>query len=81
MPWCHHVCAVVDTRNKKVTLIHKGKAHVLDTKLKRESILVVSASAITTVMKIHLSIYLVFAKDATSVDEQFTFSQLDKERT
>ena len=38
MPWCHKVCAVVDTFNRKITMTHKGKSIVLDVKLKGESI-------------------------------------------
>ena len=43
-----------------LTFVHRSKTHVLDAKLKGESTLVVSASAISKVMKKHLSTYLVF---------------------
>ena len=79
MPWCHRVSAVMDTRNKKITLTHKKKEHVLDVKLKGESIPVVSASAISKVMKKHISAYLVYVRDRKDV-EQSNLSELDTER-
>ena len=63
MPWCHRVKAVVDTFNRKISLTHKGKSIILDVKLKGESVPVVSASAISSVMKNHISAYLIFAKE------------------
>ncbi|MCO5547062.1 hypothetical protein L7F22_000503 [Adiantum nelumboides] len=51
IPWCYRLHAVVDTFHKKITLVHRGKTHVLDVKLKGESVPVVSASAISSVIK------------------------------
>ena len=79
MPWCYRVSAVVDTRNKKVKLTHRKKEHHLDVKLKGESIPLVSASAISKVMKKHLSAYFVFVKEKQEENES-NLSTLDKER-
>lgn len=68
IPWCHRKHVVLDTFKRTITLVHRIKTHVLDVKLKGESILVVSASAITSGMKNHLSAYLVFAKQVNEVE-------------
>ncbi|MCO5568815.1 hypothetical protein L7F22_022515 [Adiantum nelumboides] len=78
IPWCYRLHAVVDTFHKKITLVHREKAHVLDVKLKGESVPVVSASAISSVTKNHLSAYLVFAKEVHEVESNL--SKLDKDR-
>ncbi|MCO5594207.1 hypothetical protein L7F22_048232 [Adiantum nelumboides] len=77
IPWCYRL-HVVDTFHKKITLVHRGKTHVLDVKLKGESVPVVSASAISSVIKNHLSAYLVFAKEVHEVESNL--SKLDKDR-
>ena len=79
MPWCHRVRAVVDTFNRKISLTHKGKSIVLDVKLKGESVPVVSASAISSVMKNHISAYLIFAKEKGDTRET-NLGELDKVR-
>ncbi|MCO5613336.1 hypothetical protein L7F22_067612 [Adiantum nelumboides] len=78
IPWCYRLHAVVDTFHKKITLVHRGKTHFLDVKLKGESVPVVFASAISSVIKNHLSAYLVFAKEVHEV--QSNLSKLDKDR-
>lgn len=78
IPWCHRKHAVLDTFNRTITLVHRDKTHVLDVKLKGESVPVVSASAITSVMKNHLSAYLIFAKAANEVESNV--SALDESR-
>ncbi|MCO5598418.1 hypothetical protein L7F22_052513 [Adiantum nelumboides] len=40
IPWCYMLHAVVDTFHKRITLVHRGKTHVLDSKLKGEYLLV-----------------------------------------
>ncbi|MCO5589422.1 hypothetical protein L7F22_043389 [Adiantum nelumboides] len=60
---------IMDAYNKKITVQSWGKTHILHVKLKGESIPTVSASAITSVMKKHLSAYLVFAREVTNCDE------------
>ncbi|MCO5571715.1 hypothetical protein L7F22_025462 [Adiantum nelumboides] len=62
MPWCHRKHAVLDAFNRKITLVHRDRTLTLDVKLKGESVPVASASAISSVMKSHLSAYLIFAK-------------------
>ncbi|MCO5579512.1 hypothetical protein L7F22_033367 [Adiantum nelumboides] len=57
----------------------QGKTLILDVKLKGESIPIVSASVISSVMKKHLSAYLVFAREVSDCDES-NLSVLDKER-
>ncbi|MCO5613087.1 hypothetical protein L7F22_067361 [Adiantum nelumboides] len=69
IPWCYRLHAVEDTFHKKITLVHRGKIHVLDVKLKGELVPVVSASAISSVIKNHLSAYLVFAKEVHEVEK------------
>ena len=81
IPWSYRVHAVVDVHNKKISLVHKGKTHVLDVKSKGDSVPVVSALAISSLMKSHLSVYLVFAKDVNAGNFKSNLSMLDKERT
>ncbi|MCO5552285.1 hypothetical protein L7F22_005797 [Adiantum nelumboides] len=71
---------IMDAYNKKITIQSRGKALILDVKLKGESIPTVSASAITFVMKKHLFAYLVFAREVSDCDES-NLSVLDKERS
>ena len=80
MPWLYRVHGVLDNFNKTVKLEHRGKTHVLDVKLKGESVPVVSASTITSVIKNHLSAYLIFARDVKESDES-NLSMLDRDRT
>ncbi|MCO5570860.1 hypothetical protein L7F22_024589 [Adiantum nelumboides] len=56
----------------------RGKTYVLDVKLKGESVPVVSASAISSVIKNHLSSYLVFAKEVHEIESNL--SKFDKDR-
>ncbi|MCO5607798.1 hypothetical protein L7F22_061999 [Adiantum nelumboides] len=70
----------MDAYNKKITVQSRGKTHILDVKLKGESIPTVSASSITSVMKMHLSAYLGFAREVSDCDES-NLSVLDKERS
>ena len=79
MPWCHRVRAVVDTFNRKNSLTHEGKSIVLNIKLKGESVPVVSASAISSIMKNHISACLIFAKEKGDTRET-NLGQLDKAR-
>ncbi|MCO5598239.1 hypothetical protein L7F22_052331 [Adiantum nelumboides] len=62
IPWLFRVQGILDAYNKKITVQSRGKTLILDVKLKGESIPTVSASAISSVMKKHLSAYLVFAR-------------------
>ncbi|MCO5613406.1 hypothetical protein L7F22_067682 [Adiantum nelumboides] len=78
IPWCYKLNAVVDTFQKKITLVHRGKTHVLDVKLKGESVPVVSASAISSIIKNHLFGYLIFAKEVHEVESNL--SKLHKDR-
>lgn len=55
--------------------------HVADANLKGESIPAVSTSAISKVMKKHLTAYLVFAKEEQPNDTAFSVPSLDKEQT
>ncbi|MCO5548469.1 hypothetical protein L7F22_001927 [Adiantum nelumboides] len=59
IPWLFRVQGILDAYNKKITVQSRGKTLILDVKLKGESIPTVSASAISSVMKKHLSAYLV----------------------
>ena len=80
MPWLYRVHGILDSFKKTVTLEHRGKTHVLDVKLKGESVPVVSASAITSVIKNHLSAYLIFPRDVKELNES-NLSMLDKDRS
>ncbi|MCO5614610.1 hypothetical protein L7F22_068894 [Adiantum nelumboides] len=62
IPWLFRVQGILDVYNKKITVQSRGKTLILDVKLKGESVPTVSASAISSVMKKHLSAYLVFAR-------------------
>ena len=79
MPWLYKVHGVLDSFKKTVTLEQRGKTHVLDVKLKRESVPVISTLAITSVIKNHLSAYLIFAHNIKEVNES-NLSMLDKDR-
>ena len=50
IPWCHRKHVILDAYNRTITLVHKDKTHTLDVKLKGESVPVVSASAISSVI-------------------------------
>ena len=80
IPWMFRIHGVLDVFNKRITLQHRGKTHFLDVKLKGESVPIVSASAITSVIKNHLSAYWIFACDV-SESCQSNLSLLDKERS
>ena len=47
IPWMFRVQGIMDAYNKKITVQSRGKTHILDVKLKGESIPTVSASAIS----------------------------------
>ncbi|MCO5576664.1 hypothetical protein L7F22_030479 [Adiantum nelumboides] len=79
IPWMFRVQGIMDAYNKNITVQSIGKTLIRDVKLKGESIPTVSASAITSVMKKHLS-YLVFAREVSDCDES-NLSVLDKERS
>ncbi|MCO5559227.1 hypothetical protein L7F22_012822 [Adiantum nelumboides] len=60
IPWYHKDSVVVDYRARKATLTtEKGRSIVLDIKLKGESVSIVSASAISKLMKTRLHVLLV----------------------
>ncbi|MCO5597982.1 hypothetical protein L7F22_052071 [Adiantum nelumboides] len=80
IPWMFRVQRIMDLYNKKITVQSKGTTHILDVKLKGESIPTVSTSTITSVMKKHLSAYLVFAHEVSDSDDS-NLSVLDKERS
>ncbi|MCO5558851.1 hypothetical protein L7F22_012440 [Adiantum nelumboides] len=64
IPWYHKNSAVVDYRARKATLTtEKGRSIVLDIKLKGESVPIVSASAISKLMKTSLFVYSIFLKE------------------
>ncbi|MCO5592344.1 hypothetical protein L7F22_046345 [Adiantum nelumboides] len=71
---------ILDAYNKKITVQSRGKTLILDVKLKGESIPTVSASAISSVMKKHLSAYLAFEREVSDCDES-NLSLLIKERS
>lgn len=54
---------------------------MLDVKLKGESVPVVLASAISKVMKNHLSVYFIFAKETSGSKVDIHMCHKDKERT
>ena len=79
MPWFHRLKASAQLFEKKIAFTHRGRNIVLDVKLKGDSVLLVSASAISHVIKHHISAYLVFAKAREEVCES-NLSSLDEER-
>ncbi|MCO5588577.1 hypothetical protein L7F22_042534 [Adiantum nelumboides] len=80
IPWLFRVQGILDAYNKKIIVQSRGKTLILDVKLKGESIPTISAFAISSVMKKHLSAYLVFAREVSDCDES-NLSVLDKERS
>ncbi|MCO5567677.1 hypothetical protein L7F22_021371 [Adiantum nelumboides] len=80
IPWLFRVQGIMDAYNKKITVQSREKTHILDVKLRGESIPTVSASAITSIMKKHLSAYLVFAREVLDCDESNLYV-LDKVRS
>ncbi|MCO5598147.1 hypothetical protein L7F22_052239 [Adiantum nelumboides] len=80
IPWYHKNSAVVDYRARKATLTtEKGISIVLDIKLKGESVPIVSASAISKLMKTSLFVYSIFLKEVSDEDRT-NMSTLDTER-
>ncbi|MCO5568095.1 hypothetical protein L7F22_021791 [Adiantum nelumboides] len=77
IPWCYRLHAFVDTFHKKITLVHRGNTHVIYVKLKGKSVPVVSAFAISSVIKNHLTAYLIFAKEVHEVESNL--SKFDKD--
>ncbi|MCO5592167.1 hypothetical protein L7F22_046163 [Adiantum nelumboides] len=79
IPLYHKNNAVVDYRARKATLTtEKGRSIVLDIKLKGESVPIVSASAISKLMKTSLFVYSIFLKELSDKDKT-NMSTLDKE--
>ncbi|MCO5559736.1 hypothetical protein L7F22_013338 [Adiantum nelumboides] len=68
IPWMFRVQGIMDAYNKNIILQIRGKAHILDVKQKGESVPTVSASAITSIMKKHISVYLVFAREVSDCE-------------
>ncbi|MCO5610310.1 hypothetical protein L7F22_064546 [Adiantum nelumboides] len=80
IPWYHKNSAVVDYRARKATLTtEKGRSIVLDIKLKGESVPIVSASAISKLMKTSLFVYSIFVKEVSDEDRT-NMSTLDTKR-
>ncbi|MCO5555891.1 hypothetical protein L7F22_009435 [Adiantum nelumboides] len=80
IPWYHKNSAVVDYQARKTTLTtEKGRSIVLDIKLKGESVPIVSASAISKLMKTSLFVYSIFVKEVSDEDRT-NMSTLDTER-
>ncbi|MCO5607490.1 hypothetical protein L7F22_061686 [Adiantum nelumboides] len=80
IPWNHKNSTVVDYRARQATLTtEKGISIVLDIKLKGESIPIVSASAISKLMKTNLFVYSIFLKEVSDEDRT-NMSTLDTER-
>lgn len=73
--------AQVGSQKRQLTFEFRGKTQVIDAKWKGESILVISASIISKVMKMHISAYPVFAKEKQLDDIAFSVSNLDEKRT
>ncbi|MCO5589307.1 hypothetical protein L7F22_043273 [Adiantum nelumboides] len=80
IPWLFRVQGIMDAYNRKIIVQSKEKTLILDENLKGESIPTISTSAITSVMKKHLSAYLVFAREVSDCEES-NLSVLDKERS
>ncbi|MCO5605831.1 hypothetical protein L7F22_060015 [Adiantum nelumboides] len=82
IPWMFRVQGIMDAHclQQKDHCTEQGKDPHTGIKLKGESIPTVSASAITYVMKKHLSAYLVFAREVSDCDES-NLSMMDKERS
>ena len=80
MPQFIEMDATTREKEKMVTVTHRGKDHVLDVKLKKESIHV-STSTINKVKKNHLFVYMAFVQDLNLVDENVIVSQVDKQRS
>lgn len=78
MPWHHKNDVKVAAREKKLYFTHKGRDIVIDVKLKGESVPVVSACAVSKLMKSNLSAYLVFVKEQQ--EDSAHVSELDKDR-
>ncbi|MCO5614749.1 hypothetical protein L7F22_069033 [Adiantum nelumboides] len=80
IPWYHKNNAVVNYRARKATLTtEKGRSIVLDIKLKGKSAPIVSASAISKLMKTSLFVYSIFVKEVSDEDRT-NMSTLDTER-
>ncbi|MCO5584797.1 hypothetical protein L7F22_038729 [Adiantum nelumboides] len=79
MPWFYNHKGVLDSFNKKVTLEIRGRKTVLDVKLKGESVPLVSASAVPTLMKQHISAYLIYIKEKDKT-ESSNLSSFDVSR-
>lgn len=73
MPWHYDHKAIIDTFDKTVTVTHRGKTKVLNVKRQGDFIPIVSPSAISSIMKNHLSRYLIFVKQQEPMKEGFTF--------
>ena len=63
MPWFHRLKASAEFFDKTIAFTHRGRNTGLDVKLKGASVPIVSASAISKVIKNHISAYMVFAKE------------------
>ena len=70
--------AVIDTFAKTITISHRGKIKTLKVSSKGESIPVVLASAIGSIMKNHISVYLIFVKDKLNDSEGSPLTTLVK---
>ena len=79
MPWFHRLKASAQFYDKKIAFTHRNRDIVLDVKLKGDSVPLVSASAISKVIKHHNFAYLVFAKEREEVCES-NLSTVDGER-
>ena len=77
MPWHYDHKAIIDTFEKTITITNKGKVKVLNVKTQGDSVPAVSASTISSIMKSHLSAYLIFVKEPQPVTEGST-SKLEK---
>ena len=63
IPWHYDKKALINVVEKTITITHKGKRKVLTVSTKGDLVPIVSASAITSIMKHHISTYLIFVKD------------------
>ncbi|MCO5584052.1 hypothetical protein L7F22_037974 [Adiantum nelumboides] len=79
MPWFYNHKVVLDSFNKTVTLEIRGRKIVLDVKLKGESVPLISASAVSRLMKQHISAYLIYVKERDEI-ESSNLSSLDVSR-
>ena len=81
IPWHYDHKVVIDTFAKTITIYHRGKTKTLKVSSKAESIPIVTASAISSIMKNHISAYLIFVKDKMHDTKGGTFTALEQKQS